>query len=179
MSKYETTRATALETGVTAGTNTSRETRQEYSAPFGSHSVCPHLITAFTVSGVTPATVGDDPNGVYTKLNPYTAITANQVNQFIKADTDHQFRINQTGSDSAVNWTYVDNDFNPFASGGYVTSNASFTTGIVGEFSDEKLPKNEWKYPQFLFPFGSDIVWGNAVGDVSGMVFSNFVGGDI
>lgn len=183
MPYYETSRATTLETGVTASSNTSRETRQEYSVPFGSHSVCPHLITQFTVSNVTPATGGDDPNGVYTKnASPYPGVT--QLTQFIKSDSNHAFLMNPLTTnglnDQALNWTYVDNDdYNPFAQGSYLDTGIAFISQQEDEFNKYKGARNEWKYPQYAFPWGSDITWVDAIGVFSTATFSNFVGGDV
>ena len=184
MPYYETSRATTLETGVTASSSTSRETKQEYSVPFGSHSVCPHLITAFTMSNVTPATGGDDPNGVYTKnASPYPQ-SSNQLTQFTKSDTNHAFIMNVLDAnglnDQALNWTYVDDDdFNPFATGSYLDTGVGFSSQQENEFNRFEVERNEWKYPQFAFPWGSDITWSDIVGVFSTATFSNFVGGDI
>ena len=177
MSKYETTRATALETGITAGSNTSRETKQEYSAPFGSHSVCPHLITGFTISGVTVPSGQDDPNTAYTVTRPYIRDggvgSANIL--YATGTNGHEFSADEaTGSAITFFWSFFDADFNPFATGKDGTSD--FGSGPEQEYSLANFDKNQWKY-DYTFPWFSGITWTDP--NMSGITFSNFIGGDI
>jgi len=179
MSKYETTRATALETGITAGSNTSRETRQEYSAPFGSHSVCPHLITAFTVSGVSTAGGQDDINGAYTITRPYGAGGVGDANLLYATGANgHEFSVAAAGNDASLKWSLYDADFNPNATG--TNAGGFFESTLINEFSDTNFESNQWKY-DYTFPWSSLITWSEGFGgnDYSAMSFGSFVGGDI
>ena len=168
---YETARETSLETSVKSGSVTTKSTRNEYSVPFNNFSAANHLITAFTLSGVTlPAGgEGDSCNGVYT-------ITDNRHYTNLNAGNNHRW-VGPTGNkfEAVVNpttfyWEFSDTDYYPY-------SESSSRAYPVGE-------KNSVAFTDdfSLYPWQDDytMTWSdNELSDFSlNGVFSNPVGSD-
>ena len=162
-SGYETARQTSLETSISSGSVTSKSTRNEYSVPFNNHSAANHLITQFTLSGVTEAAGGDgdSANGVYTVENK------DWYNMRWNGPSGNKFSDN--GSFTTVQWIFDDTDFYPYSTSSVRgTGTFKFAPNWVETFS---------VYPWQLWDGGT---WNdNTLSDFSTAgVFSNPVGSD-